>query len=447
VGVRIMGGWRRAGTVCCIMASLGAAGGEPVAPLAPLAPLALGHAVRAELALDYVNLNHGSFGVCPRSVLAAQSALRLEQERRPDVWFRATYRALLNETAALVAEQVRAPGGAACVALVENASAAVNGLLRSLPLRAGDVLVYFSVAYNMVKNTVQWLSATQGVEVVEVVVEWPIAAGDEELAFSRPLQRALEALPAARLARVQAVMLDHIVSVPAVVQPVAALAVLVKRLAPQALVLVDGAHAWGQLPGLDLSQLGPIDAYLANAHKWLFAPKGSAFMWLRADKVSPLFPEPTVVSSENARGTLFRSRFDYVGTRDYTAVLALRAALDFRTRLGGDRAIYDYAHGLALSAGDLLARAWNTRLLAPPHMHAMMFNVVLPTQDLARADRMQQWLLEHRNVYMIVLTEPRSGTVYTRLSATVYLELSDFEQLAQLVLNYLAGPDVELAAK
>ena len=43
------------------------------------------------------------------------------------------------------------------------------------------MLVYFSVAYNMVKNTVQWLSATQGVEVVEVAVEWPIAAGDEEL--------------------------------------------------------------------------------------------------------------------------------------------------------------------------------------------------------------------------------------------------------------------------
>jgi hypothetical protein len=81
----------------------------------------------------------------------------------------------------------------------------------------------------------------------------------------------------------------------------------------------------------------------------------------------------------------------------------------------------------------------------------MMFNVVLPTQDFELADRMQKWLLEHRNMYIVVLKEPRSCIVYTRLSATVYLELSDFEQLAQHVLHFLSGqlarPDGVLAAQ
>jgi hypothetical protein len=74
--------------------------------------------------------------------------------------------------------------------------------------------------------------------------------------------------------------IDHITSCPAVVLPVRRIADACRRRGVP--LLVDGAHALGHLP-LDLSALG-ADFYVANAHKWLFAPKSAAVLWVRRDR-------------------------------------------------------------------------------------------------------------------------------------------------------------------
>jgi hypothetical protein len=69
---------------------------------------------------------------------------------------------------------------------------------------------------------------------------------------------------------------SHITSLPSIVLPVAELAAVCK--AHGVLVLIDGAHALGQLP-VNVTALG-VDAWLGNGHKWLFSPKGSAVLWV-----------------------------------------------------------------------------------------------------------------------------------------------------------------------
>lgn len=83
--------------------------------------------------------------------------------------------------------------------------------------------------------------------------------------------------------------------------PVEKLTALAK--AAGATVLIDGAHAPGMVD-IDVQRLG-ADLYTGNCHKWLFAPKGTAFLWTRRQVQTVAFPLPCVVSSTGKK--------DYVG--------------------------------------------------------------------------------------------------------------------------------------
>ena len=100
--------------------------------------------------------------------------------------------------------------------------------------------------------------------------------------------------------------------------------------------LVDGAHAPGMLP-VDLDRLGAA-YWTGNGHKWLCGPKGSAVLWVRADRRERIHP---LVVSHGANEPLtdrsrFRAEFDWTGTADPTGYLALPAAIDWMASLAAD---------------------------------------------------------------------------------------------------------------
>ncbi len=80
---------------------------------------------------DLINLNHGSFGTVPKTVLESHIKFLTEQESCPENWFRVTYFKYINESRALIADLIKSP--LENVVLVENASYAVNSVLRSYP--------------------------------------------------------------------------------------------------------------------------------------------------------------------------------------------------------------------------------------------------------------------------------------------------------------------------
>jgi isopenicillin-N epimerase len=90
-----------------------------------------------------------------------------------------------------------------------------------------------------------------------------------------------------------------------------------------ALLVVDGAHAPGQLD-LELDALG-ADVYAGNCHKWLCAPKGSGFLYARP-AVQPLI-DPAIVSWDWLDGASFPDRHRWQGTRDPSAYLAVPDAI------------------------------------------------------------------------------------------------------------------------
>ena len=414
-----------------LLLSSAAAAAVDSAALTPAAP-AFGHAMLAEFSFEpgYLNLNHGSYGSAPRSVTASAAAWTAACEANPDAWFRFPDR-LWPAYEALRQRLARAIGsGTNDTVMVENASQGVNAVLRSLarsaPPAPRNKLLLLSTAYFMVKETAQYLSPGLSPLLVNVSLPMTDAA----------LLAAVGAALAAHAGEVYAASFSHIVSVPGVLLPVKALTALCH--AHGVLVLIDGAHALGQVP-VDVADIG-AEFWLGNAHKWLYGAKGSALLWV-APHAQALI-EPTTISWEGRGATHFLLAFSYVGTTSYSNYLAMGAALDFRERVGGDAAIIAYMHDLAVRGGALLARAWATDVLHGEAQYAAMVDVRVPVSNATVAGGLGAALMARYHtfvpIYDIGGVGGTPGVYYARVSAQIFNELGDFQYLADAVTTLLA---------
>jgi isopenicillin-N epimerase len=375
-----------------------------------------GKALRAlwHLAPDGRFLNHGSFGACPREVLAEQERLRREMETQPDLFFRESIvprdaPTALRKAAAALAGFVHAREEH--LAFVENATAGTQAVLRSIDFAPGDEILLTDHGYNAVRLMVEARCAETGAR--PRVVTLPVPASADGI---------VEALRAGLAPAVRLAIVDHITSPTALVLPLERIIAELRRFGAK--VLVDGAHAVGQVP-LDLPALR-ADWYVSNAHKWLFAPKGSAF--LHASPEAAAFTAPLVVSHFVGLG--FPRAFDYVATRDYTSWLAVPAALRFFQSLDPGRA-HDYLGGLLDYATRLFARL-GAAPVGGDELCGAMRSFVLPTRRHATAEDAEELMRglwqRHRIQAMPVMFGDR---LLIRESAQVYVEREDFEALVQ----------------
>lgn len=400
--------------------------------------LPYGKAVREayfQFAPGTIYFNHGGYGATPRPVREALDAHTTQMEAQPTDWFgKFEYQKQLAHVRPRLARMVGADPSD--LVFLDNASGGMNAVLRSLAWQQGDILLMTNAAYAVFPNTAHFLKRQYGIRVETVLFEYPVSGSD---AYTVPLRKALADLGADRH-RVRLALFDHISSYPSVVLPAAELATIVKEETEgNALVFLDGAHALGQI-NIDLRefQSAGVDFYVADGHKWLYSPKGSAFLWAAPGAQDLL--QPDVISSENAPGTPFQERFDYIGTRDYGPWLAISDALDFRTSaLGGEERILSYLHDLATWGGELLAERFGTGLVAPRNMTGGLFTVGLPVpaslspeEQTVCAKTIGLELLARHQMQIIPFTiGGASGTQHVaRISAQVYLERQDFEDLA-----------------
>jgi isopenicillin-N epimerase len=369
-----------------------------------------------------VFLNHGSFGACPAAVLDEQARLRSLIEAQP---VRFLHRELGDRIAAALVDLARfLNADAADLAFVTNATTAV---VRSLDFKSGDELLATNHGYNACNNTLRYVAAKGGAKVVIADLPFPIASADD----------AVRAVMAAVTDRTRLVLLDHITSPTAIILPVER---LVRELAARGIdTLVDGAHAPGMLP-LDLNSLGAA-YYTGNCHKWLCAPKGAAFLWVRKDRQERI--HPTVIS-HGANATLagrtrFRVEFDWLGTHDPTPALCVPTAIRTMAALvpGGWPEIMKRNHALALEGRDILAKALNVAAPAPDSMIGSMAALRVSDApkplDLLGVDELQYRLLD-RGIEVPVVHFPAYPTRWIRISAQLYNLPDHYRRLASALL-------------
>eukprot|EP01126_Amoeba_proteus_P046177 TRINITY_DN5204_c0_g1_i3.p1 TRINITY_DN5204_c0_g1~~TRINITY_DN5204_c0_g1_i3.p1 ORF type:complete len:360 (+),score=62.89 TRINITY_DN5204_c0_g1_i3:317-1396(+) len=335
------------------------------------------------------------------------------------------YRMYLSEAREKIAEYVGVD--LRDIVIIDNASSGINAVLRSLMriLSPGAKILRLSIAYPMVQHTVSYIATEGNFQVVDVFVDFPTDAetilSEVEAEFERQGPGSISVA-----------VFSHISSMPAIILPIKELILLAHSYGAK--VVVDGAHAVGQVP-LNLTDLTP-DFYTSNAHKWLCSPKSAAFLYVKREYHNLI--HPTVISNQYGDGWDMIHEFEYVGTRDYSPYLTLIEALEWRKNITDD-AIFTYNNNLCLTAGHFMAKAWNTTLPIPDSMTASLVNVQIPCNSLSDPTKCYTWLepeiylwLFSKNIWALVFPDTH-GKYYVRLSCQIYNELDDYVRVMKAI--------------
>jgi isopenicillin-N epimerase len=370
-------------------------------------------------------LNHGSFGACPTPILEYQAELRARMERQPVQFFVRDLEGLLDEARAELAAFLRVQPET--LAWVPNATAGVNAVLRSMELRPGDELLTTDHEYNACRNALEFVAARAGARVVVARVPFPVSGGGEAAA----------AILARVTDRTRLALLDHVTSQTALVLPITELVTALQTRGID--TLVDGAHAPGML---DLN-VGSIGAayYTGNCHKWLCAPKGAAFLHVRADRQTAVRPTSVSHGANSPRRdrSRFLMEFDWTGTDDPTACLSVPAAIRFIGSLlpGGWPAVRDHNRRLVIAGRRVLCDALGQAPPCPESMIGSIASVPLPDgsadppASALYADPLQDELLAAWQVEVPVIPWPAPPKRLVRISAQLYNDMSDYRRLAE----------------
>jgi isopenicillin-N epimerase len=366
---------------------------------------------------DVLHLNHGAFGVAPAVVRQAAGEWRERAERNPHRFNRVDVRDLI------VAARERAAGflgiDPSRAAWVRNVSEGVSAVLGSLDLRPGDELVIATQGYGAVRMALGHHAARFGASVIEAA--YPVGAEDDVI---------VSAYAAACSVRTRLVVVDRITSPTATVIPVAAVAAAVRETSgADALVLVDAAHAPGQLPD-DIAAFG-ADYWIGNLHKWAYTPRGSAILWTRPG----LTVTPTVLSWQLEEG--YGASFDYPGTWDYAGWLAAPDGLAYWDSLGGWDGVARLA-ALVTDGQRAVAKLLGVGLerLAVTPAPAMRL-VPLPAGVLTSRDQAEQFYEALSRQHVEVAPVCVDGAGYLRIAAAPYNTPDDYDQLGDTVVKLL----------
>lgn len=385
-----------------------------------------------------VYLNHGSFGGCPRGVMDAQHALRLRMERELVRFFIEDFCELMDEARKSLGEFLNCPWD--CIAPVPNATVGVNTVLENQRFNPADEILTNGHEYPACQNALRRAASRSGAVVVHADIPFPCSGPDA----------VVNAVLSKVSARTRLALISHVTSPTGLVLPL-------ERIVPAlegrgVRVLVDGAHAPGMVATLDLTKLNP-SYYTANCHKWLCSPKGSAFLYVKRelqDGFRPLALSNNAEKPKQGRSQ-FLTEFEYVGTRDYTAVMTIPHAIRCMGSMvpGGWPEVMRRNHELVLRGRDIVCREMGMKPPAPDSMIGSICTMMLPSHpdEALRArltarptkyhDALQDNLIARHGIQVPVWGLAGKPERFIRISAQLYNSEAQYEYLAKALLEEL----------
>ena len=364
---------------------------------------------------DVVFLNHGSFGACPKPVFEAYQAWQRQLERQPVRFFiKELWPAIETARRSLEAYVGSEPD---CLVPVFNATTGVNVVAHSLKLGPGDEILSNEHEYGACTRAWNKICGKTGAVYVIAPIPRPIDS----------LEQVAEAIWSKVTDRTKILFISHITSPSGIVFPAEELC---RRAKERGIItIVDGAHCPGQIP-INLATFG-ADFYTGNCHKWLCAPKGSAFLYA-APHMKHLL-EPLIVSwggtNECATDDPFINELQFHGTNDFSAFLSVPNAIEFQAEHNWDE-VRIRCQKMVAWVKDELESLPSVRPLYPTTntLQKQMSGFAVPGKD---AIAMKETLISKYNIEIPVWN--LNDDAILRVSVQGYNTQSDLETLIQAI--------------
>jgi selenocysteine lyase/cysteine desulfurase len=354
---------------------------------------------------DEVYLNNGTVGSSPVPVLRAifdgyTTSEKMDQEDPEDypLWGYAAWNEFRDPLAKFVGCKRDE------IALLRNATEANSYVANGIDMKPGDEVLMTDQEHPGGEHPWDLKAKRYGIAVKKVSLPRPVKNASEVLNLFND----------AITPRTRVLFFSHITTFSGVVLPVKELARLARS--KGILCAVDGAHVPGMMR-LNISELG-CDFYSSSPHKWLQAPKGSGFLYVRDEVMDRLW---NTIATEGWDDTKIRAeRFQRIGTSNVPALWGLRAAIQLANDIGMERIerrqrqLADYILEQMEKRG---AASWTS---PDPTLRCAIVSVNVP--PIARMD-LENWLWKTHKIRI------RGGDPHKlRLSTPYYLQKKDIDR-------------------
>ncbi|HEX8268339.1 MAG TPA: aminotransferase class V-fold PLP-dependent enzyme [Flavobacterium sp.] len=373
---------------------------------------------------EIIYLNHGSFGACPKPIFENYQRWQLELEREPVQFITKNAPIYLKRSKEALARYINCDPKDFFFAA--NPTVAINTIMRSLDLQPGDEILATNHEYGAMDRTWNFFCKKTGAKYVRQPIELPVTTRE----------KIIEDFWKGYTSNTKVIFLNQISSATALIFPVKEICEKAQQLG--LITIVDGAHVPGHID-LDLQQID-VDFYTGTLHKWMLAPKGTSFLYVREEFQDRL--DPLVVSwgyeSANPGESQFLDYHEQQGTNDISAFLTAPAAIKFLEE--NDWKIESSeCRKLILSNYLRFCNLLGAKPICPvtEEFLGQMCSIPIKTNDPVA---LKKHLFEKYKIEIPVM--PADGKVYMRISVQVYNSQSDLDILYSAIEDILVSGDL-----
>jgi len=362
---------------------------------------------------DEIYLNNGTVGSSPAPVLRAifdgyTTTEKMNQDDPEDypIWGYAAWNEFRDPLAQFVG----------CnrdeLALLRNATEANSYIANGIDMKPGDEVLMTDQEHPGGEHPWNLKAKRYGIVVKKVTLPRPVKDANQVLNLFND----------AMTSRTRVMFFSHITTFSGVVLPAKELCALARSRG--ILSAVDGAHVTGMMR-LNLCDIG-CDLYSSSPHKWLQAPKGSGFLYVRDEVIDRVWN--TIVTEGWEDQKIRAERFQRIGSSNVPALWGLRAAIELANQIGMERIEKRHRELCNYILGEMIKRGAESWTSTDAALRCAIATVNVP--PIQRMD-MEKWMWTTHKI-RIRGGEPSK----LRLSTPYYLRKSEIDRFLEALDEY-----------